>query len=165
MNFNYTDTAQLYADSVKCRVINIHGELNNQSNPIIFGYGDELDDDFREIEKTNDNDFLENIKSIHYNKTKNYRQLLEFLLDGIYQVFTMGHSCGNSDRTLLNAIFEHPNCISVKPFYHQREYRDDYIDIIKNISRNFTNKQNMRDIVVNKEHCEPLIPLKFRAPR
>ncbi|RMZ61337.1 hypothetical protein D1632_00105 [Chryseobacterium nematophagum] len=34
-------------------VIHIHGELNNKSNPIIFGYGDELDEDYRIIEKLN----------------------------------------------------------------------------------------------------------------
>ncbi|RMZ61332.1 hypothetical protein D1632_00110 [Chryseobacterium nematophagum] len=31
----------------------------------------------------------------------------------------MAHSCGNTDRTLLNTIFEHENCVSVKIFYHQ----------------------------------------------
>lgn len=35
-----------------------------------------------------------------------------------------------------------------------------YIDMIKNISRNFNNKPNMRDIVVNRESCSPLVPVK-----
>jgi hypothetical protein len=158
LNFNYTGTAEKLYSQGDGNVINIHGELNSKTNPMIFGYGDELDDDYKEIEKTNNNDFLDNIKSIHYHNTGNYRRLLEFLQNDPYQVFIMGHSCGNSDRTLLNTIFEHENCISIKPFYHQWEGGDNYTDMVKNISRNFNNKQNMRDIVVNKEFCQSLVP-------
>jgi hypothetical protein len=160
LNFNYTPTFEkLYASYAKLEIINIHGELNNPDNPMVFGYGDELDDDYKEIEKTNDNDFLENIKSVAYGNTDNYRRLLEFLQLGHYQVFIIGHSCGNSDRTLLNEIFEHSNCISVRQFYHERgDGTDDYSNVYKNISRNFNNKRNLRDIVVNKKYCKPLIP-------
>ena len=162
LNFNYTKTAEkLYAENGNDEIINIHGELNNENNPIIFGYGDELDDDYERIERLQNNDFLENIKSIRYHKTRNYRKLLEFVALGPYQVFIMGHSCGNSDRTLLNTLFEHDNCLSIKVFYRQYEDgTDNYIDMIKNISRNFNNKPNMRDIVVNRESCSPLVPVK-----
>ncbi|WP_303012535.1 AbiH family protein [uncultured Bacteroides sp.] len=167
LNFNYTKTAEkLYASDNRNEIINIHGELDNENNPIIFGYGDELDDDYRKIEGLQNNDFLENIKSIKYHQTKNYRELLKFIALGPYQVFVMGHSCGNSDRTLLNTLFEHDNCLSIKVFYHQfekrsdRRYSDNYADMIKNISRNFNNKLNMRDIVVNRESCSPLVPVK-----
>lgn len=72
----------------------------------------------------------------------------------------MGHSCGNSDRTLLNTLFEHPNCISVKVYYHQREDgTDDYSQLIRNLTRNFNDKAAMRDKVVNKEGSMPLVPL------
>ena len=71
----------------------------------------------------------------------------------------MGHSCGNSDRTLLNTLFEHENCASVKVFYHQpEEGKDDYSNLIRNISRNFNDKARMRDTVVNWEACLPLVP-------
>ena len=162
LNFNYTQTAEkLYAENCFNEIINIHGELNNENNPIIFGYGDELDNDYERIERLQNNDFLENIKSIRYHKTKNYRSLLEFIALGPYQVFIMGHSCGNSDRTLLNTLFEHDNCLSIKVFYRQyKDGTDNYIDLIKNISRNFNNKPNMRDIVVNRENCSPLVPVK-----
>lgn len=96
LNFNYTATAErLYADR-RCKVIHIHGELGNCRNPIIFGYGDELDDDYKSIEKLQDNDFMENIKSVRYHETDNYRRLLGFLYSDPYQVSIMGHSCGNS---------------------------------------------------------------------
>lgn len=69
----------------------------------------------------------------------------------------MGHSCGNSDRTLLNTLFEHKNCVSIKPYYYQKDDgSDNYMDIVQNISRNFTDMKVMRDRVVNKTLCEPL---------
>ncbi|WP_270289220.1 AbiH family protein [Bacteroides thetaiotaomicron] len=161
LNFNYTNTAQkLYLDEENDNeIINIHGELYNKANPMIFGYGDELDNTYKKIEELQDNDFLENIKSINYHETRNYRRLLEFIESGIYQVFIMGHSCGNSDRTLLNTLFEHDNCASIKVYYWQQENgSDNYSDLIRNISRNFNDKPKMRDIVVNRENCSPLVP-------
>ena len=75
-----------------------------------------------------------------------------------YQVYIMGHSCGNSDRTLLNTLFEHKNCISIKPLYYIKEDgSDNYLEIIQNISRNFTDMKLMRDRVVNKTYCERLL--------
>ena len=69
----------------------------------------------------------------------------------------MGHSCGISDRTLLNSLFEHEHCKSIKPFYHKREAgTDDYDDIIMNIYRNFKDKNSYRKKVVNRRDCEPL---------
>jgi hypothetical protein len=172
LNFNYTKTAEkLYTADNGFEIINIHGELNNENNPIIFGYGDELDSDYKTIEELQNNYFLENIKSIKYHQTRNYRNLLNFISSEPYQVFVMGHSCGNSDRTLLNTLFEHNNCLSIKVFYYQfkdtiegvERYFDNYSDVIKNISRNFNNKPNMRDILVNKEDCSPLVPVKEEA--
>ncbi len=166
LNFNYTKTAEsLYIkEGMNFEIINIHGELKSDNNPIIFGYGDELDEDYQKIEKTQNNDFLENIKSIKYHQTRNYRDLLKFIESGIYQVFVMGHSCGNSDRTLLNTLFEHKNCASIKVFYWQPEAdKDDYSNLIRNISRNFNDKPKMRDIVVNREYCSPLVPFNEKA--
>lgn len=166
LNFNYTKTAEnLYIkEDMNFEIINIHGELDNEDNPIIFGYGDELDEYYQKIEKTQDNDFLENIKSIKYHQTCNYRDLLKFIESGIYQVFVMGHSCGNSDRTLLNTLFEHKNCASIKVFYRQmKDGTDDYSNLIRNISRNFNDKPKMRDIVVNRKNCLPLVPFNEKA--
>lgn len=159
LNFNYTNTTKLYSLNWGTWSIAIHGRLNNPYNPIIFGYGDELDDHYLAIEKLQDNEFLRNIKSMWYLETRNYRRLLEFIESDPYQVFIMGHSCGNSDRTLLNTLFEHPNCFSIKVFYHQKtEKSDDYNNIVRNISRNFNNKAAMRTIVVNHPDSWPLVP-------
>ena len=126
-------------------------------NPVIFGFGDEIDDEYKNIEKLNDNRYLENIKSINYLETSNYKTLLEFVNIENYQIYVFGHSCGTSDRTLLNTIFEHDNCASLKVFYHKKsEGVDNYSDVIRNISRNFNDKAKMRDRVVNKNYCEAL---------
>ena len=157
LTFNYTNTADLYQGHVKhCIVNHIHGKLDDLDS-VIFGYGDELDEHYKEIENKNDNVYLRNIKSIKYLEANNYRSLLNFIESAPYQIFIMGHSCGNSDRTLLNTLFEHKNCISVKPFYYiNDEGKDNYIDLVQNISRNFTDKKLMRDRVVNKSFCKTL---------
>ena len=124
LNFNYTDTEKDYLDNIELNIetIHIHGELNNPDNPIIFGYGDELEENYSKLENLNNNAYLENIKSINYQETDNYKQMLNFINSDQYQVITLGHSCGNSDRTLLNTLFEHENCVSIKPYYYQ--YKD-----------------------------------------
>lgn len=162
LNFNYTNTAEkLYVKSdhyPKCELIHIHGELDDKNNPIIFGYGDEMHEDYKKIVDLNNNAYLENIKSIRYLETDNYRRLLGFIDSAPYQIYIMGHSCGNSDRTLLNTLFEHKNCLSIKPYYYLREDgTDNYIDIVQNISRDFKDMTLMRDRVVNKCYCQPLV--------
>lgn len=156
LDFNYTSTSDKYKISDKITVIHIHGSLSNPKQ-MIFGYGDEMDKDFQELEDRNDNELLKNIKSIKYLEDNSYRQLLQFIEGAPFQVYIMGHSCGNSDRTLLNTIFEHENCISIKPFYHVKgKGEDDYSDISSNIYRNFKNKVLYRDRVMKKPQCEPM---------
>ncbi len=156
LSFNYTLLSNMYCISEITYPLHIHGDLNTPQN-IIFGYGDELDEDYKQILKYDNNEFLRNIKSVKYLETSNYRNLLSFIEAAPYQIFIMGHSCGNSDRTLLNTLFEHKNCVSIKPFYHKKEDgTDNYMDIVQNISRNFTNMKLMRDRIVNKTYCEPL---------
>lgn len=135
---------------------------------INFGFGDEMDDDYKMIENINDNEYLRNFKSFLYLQNSNYKNLLDFVeSDQKFQVYIMGHSCGLSDRTMLNTIFEHPNCISIKVFYHETKdengkvIKDNYTEIIQNISRHFNKKKLMREKIVNKTLCQPLpqIPL------
>ena len=157
LDFNYTPTTEMYENS-SIKVLHIHGSLDNTKS-MIFGYGDEMDKDFQELEDRNENELLKNTKSIKYLEDNNYKKLMNFIGGLPYQVFIMGHSCGNSDRTLLNTIFEHENCISIKPFYYkwgEKEGEDDYSEITRNIYRNFKDKTLFRDRVVNKKQCEPM---------
>lgn len=157
LNFNYTKTADLYLPNEDIFKVNhIHGKLSNPKS-IIFGYGDELDENYKKLLKDNNNEYLKNIKSINYLNYTNYREMLSYIESAPYQIYIMGHSCGLSDKTLLNTLFEHKNCVSIKPFYYiNAEGRDNYTDIVQNISRNFTDMKLMRDRVVNKTFCEAL---------
>ena len=155
LSFNYTATAKMY-DNFNIVHNYIHGELDRPEN-IIFGYGDELDKDYQVILDRNDDELLMNVKSVKYLETRHYHDMLEFLMSAPFQVLIMGHSCGNSDRTLLNTVFEHENCVSIKPFYHKWEDgSDNYLKLVQNISRNFTNMRLFRDRVVNKEQCKTM---------
>ena len=152
LSFNYTATAKNY-NNFNLEHNFIHGDLEHPKN-IIFGYGDELDKDYKDILDRNDNELLKNNKSSRYLLTRHYHIMLEFLMSAPFQVMIMGHSCGNSDRTLLNTVFEHENCVSIKPFYHKwDDGSDNYLELVQNISRNFTNMKLFRDRVVNKEQC------------
>jgi len=154
--FNYTATAKIYEQYGGLILNYIHGELEHPEH-IIFGYGDELDKDYQGILEKNDNELLKNVKSVKYLETRNYHKMLDFLMAAPFQVLIMGHSCGNSDRTLLNTVFEHENCVSIKPFYHKWEDgSDNYLELVQNISRNFTNMKLFRDRVVNKEQCQTM---------
>ncbi|MGQ7945717.1 AbiH family protein [Flavobacterium sp. WC2509] len=168
LSFNYTQVVYEYFVRFPYpKQINyIHGKLNAPINKVNFGFGDEMDDDYKLIENIDDNEYLRNFKSFQYLQNSNYKSLLDFVeSDQKFQVYIMGHSCGLSDRTMLNTIFEHPNCISIKVFYHQKEDgTDNYTEIIQNISRHFNKKKLMREKIVNKTLCEPLpqiqLPLK-----
>lgn len=171
LNFNYTKTIDTYLNYAEgyrqdrffgiVKNIQIHGRLNDSSNEINFGFGDEMDDDYKIIENLDDNEYLRNFKSFQYSQNSNYKYLLNFIDSEKFQVYIMGHSCGLSDRTLLNTIFEHNNCRSIKVFYYQREDgTDNYTEIIQNISRHFNKKKLMREKIVNKSLCQPLLKNK-----
>ena len=158
LNFNYTSiiARHTYAN-YNTKLINIHGELKNNKNPIIFGYGDEIDDNFKFIENMKINEYLKYFKSFHYSRNNNYRDMLTFINADEYQIYIMGLSCGTSDRTLLHTLFEHKHCKSIKIFYHkENEEVDNYLDIYMNMSRNFTNKEKMRGLIVSKENSLPM---------
>lgn len=164
LNFNYTHTISNYIKSkhndINAKEIQIHGYLYPDSsipNQIIFGYGDEMDGSYKELEERNDNRYLKYFKSLHYLFHPNYKNLLDFLEQEKYQVYIWGHSCATSDRVLLQTIFEHENCVSVKPFYYRNEKgNDNFADLCANISRSFKDKKKFRDLLVNKLYCTTL---------
>lgn len=157
LNFNYTNIADKYLPKLdKYTVNHIHGTISKPET-VIFGYGDEKDEEYKVLMKKNDDEYLRHIKSFRYLETSNYRKMLAFIESAPYQLCIMGHSCGISDRTLLSTLFEHDNCISIKPYYHLKEDgTDNYRELVFNIARNFSDPRLMRDRVVRKERCEPL---------
>jgi hypothetical protein len=166
LNFNYTRTIINYLGCINrttTQFVNvfIHGELRNNKNPLIFGFGDEMDDHYKVLEKTNYNGFLDNVKSFGYFETGNYQEITSFInSDEPFEVFIMGHSCGLSDRVMLNMIFEHHNCKSIKIFYYGDEKSNNYKTLTQEISRHFNKKNDMRLKIVPFEDSIPLPQLK-----
>ena len=60
LNFNYTKVGQQYFNEFPySKQLNyIHGKLNDSNNKVNFGFGDEMDDDYKTIENINDNEYL-----------------------------------------------------------------------------------------------------------
>jgi hypothetical protein len=156
LNFNYTNTLEPYIDECKKRIhseINyIHGSVNDENNPPIFGFGDEFDKSYKEFEDEGNNELFKHIKSFGYLKTNHYSDLTRFLEIDKFQVQIYGHSCGLSDRTMFKEIFEHKNCLSIKLFYHKKEDgSDDYTEKTYELYRHFSDKNNMRKKIVDKQ--------------
>ena len=161
LNFNYTNTFETYYD--ECRKIipsefdYIHGDLNDGQGSPIFGFGDELDKRYLEFEDEKNNELFRHIKSFEYLKNKNYYRLIRFLESDDYQVQIYGHSCGLSDRTMLNTIFENEKCKSIKIFYHEREDgTNDYTEKTYEISRHFKDKGIMRKKIVPYDYSKAM---------
>ena len=113
------------------------------------GISNELDKRYLGFEEEKNNELFKHIKSFEYLKTKNYYLLTRFIEANDFQVHIYGHSCGLSDRTMLNQIFEHENCKSIKIFYHKKDDgTNDYTEKTYEISRHFTNKGMLRKKVV-----------------
>ncbi len=147
LNFNYTDTliAKNYATPEE--TIYIHGQVSDiANNPLIFGYGDETDPIYQDIEDSGENVYLEHIKSFGYFKTNKYQTLISYIDSAPYSVSILGHSCGLSDRVLLSEIFEHRNCTDIDVFYHiKKDGTDNFKEITQEISRHF--KQNNKSLM------------------
>lgn len=164
INFNYTSTLDLYnlTGSELNRIINIHGTLDSPEDEQIFGYGDEMDSIYPKLEELNTIDFLANFKSFGYSLNSNYQKIFGYLNEP-YEVRIMGHSCGISDRVLLNSLFENENCQKIRIYYHQKnEKENDYYEKRIEISRHFSSigKQDSRIKIVPFDECTSLVPSK-----
>lgn len=166
LNFNYTPTIysiKRYFGSIKnsFQINNIHGDINNQDS-VIFGFGDELDKDYLMLESERSSELFRYIKSPHYFQSPRYKELNKFINNGEYEVYILGHSCGISDRTLLNEIFENEDCKSIRIFYHEREdLSNNKLDISIEIMKHFTNKPRMRKIIKDFTDDDKMIQLKL----
>ena len=125
ISFNYTPTLESngYSDSSKTKkgnaeIIYIHGNLKDKDS-IIFGYGDELDSNSLNIQENKDNAFLEFNKAVLYARSGEYQRIVPYIYgSNDYEVYILGHSCANSDRALLNEIFDNEHCKLIKYYYY-----------------------------------------------
>lgn len=160
LNFNYTNIvgAMIHgaaANGINVEEINIHGEIGNPDNPIIFGYGDDTSDDYHKLEVADEDEFLINIKSFRYPRTDSYHKVLDFIDSGDvfdgendFDVVIAGHSCGLSDKTLLKTIFEHQSCIAITAFHFKTDEKEAIEEHFYKgiaISRHFNDKPSFRE--------------------
>jgi hypothetical protein len=153
LNFNYTNTFEQYITREDRFILNtkinyLHGKLGDKQNPIVFGFGDELDKRYPQIENETAKGCFTHMKSFAYLRKSNYQDLVRFVNGEEYQVIILGLSCGLSDRTTLHMIFEHTNCRSIKIYYYHDGTKDHYTETTYEIARHFTEKEVMRRRVV-----------------
>lgn len=134
LNFNYTKTVKKYIEKKKLNIeiIQIHGELNNTSNPIIFGFA-ASNEESKELLNENDNNYVRNIKKFNYLFTNNENILKKHLESLEFNLFILGHSCGVSDKLILSQIFNSKGVFKIYPFYFKD--RLGYFETMVNIDR------------------------------
>ncbi len=145
LNFNYTNTVTKYCENSDLRVINIHGELKNENNPIIFGFAAD-DHQSRTLIDKGDKEYMRNIKKHCYKRTKSQNKLIDYLeTTEKIDVLVFGHSCGISDKLILNQILNHKNISSIRVFYH--EIHETYFETQVNIDRIMNNDANFSKLL------------------
>jgi hypothetical protein len=162
LNFNYTNTVRKYLNSSKITdLVHIHGELNSTENPMIFGFAAN-DVESKKLIDQEDNEFMINIKKINYKLTDNEPRLKQKLDDSeLIDVYILGHSCGISDKHILNQIFNHQNVKSIVIFYFNGD--EGYTQSTININRIIDDYSKDRQEIpafpkfFNKPFCSPFI--------
>lgn len=136
LDFNYTNTVNKYLNGIGLLAshIKIHGELSSNDNPLIFGYAAN-DEEAKTLSDKNDEYLMKNIKRLRYLLSDNEIKLKKILDSTRYDVdvYILGHSCGLSDRLILNELFTHPNVKGITLFNYGEE--EGYLKTIINIDR------------------------------
>lgn len=148
LNFNYTNTGSLYFGETS--LISIHGELDSDYNPPIFGYAPKDEDSDKLLNKGDA--YIQNIKEFNYDRTNNYNWLVSLMnkANQKFDLFLIGHSCGLSDRMILSDIFGHENLRHIYVLYY--ENYTNYREVVSNIAR-ISGRKLKRDKVVNFASC------------
>lgn len=169
LNFNYTNLIKNYYPSNLNEIyIDIHGSMDDKIDDIIFGYGDEMDPKIQAIEYKNENEYMKCFKSFGYLQNSKVNSLQLFMGESLFTAVIVGHSCGISDRLLLNSIFSHRNCVKIKILYHQKgeeKNNNDYNDKVMDIYRHFNqaDKRMLWKKVEPFDKSVPLLPYKGKT--
>ena len=153
LNFNYTNTVErLYSQKIKLsKILHIHGELKNDLNPIIFGFAAD-NEDIKLLVDKEDNEYLRNIKRHEYKRTSNEKILADYLSNHKkIRVTILGHSCGISDKLILEQILNHNNIHSVRILYYNNY--ESYFNSQINVYRIINNNDNFEKIVNYQDCC------------
>jgi len=147
LNFNYTRCLKKYiSNDYQGKVINIHGELENEDNPIIFGYAADKSETKQFLGYGKE--YIRNIKKHCYKITDNRNKLKEYLdKTKNIEVSILGHSCGISDKLILFEIFSHDNVSKIRIFHH--ENYENYLNTQANITSITKDDEEIFDKLIN----------------
>ncbi len=156
INFNYTSSVRQYiTDSEKIKINHIHGNLNDDN--IIFGYGNDQNRHYQEMKDLGIQAFLHFFKTFDYLEDINYDKIYLEALDKYeeYEVFIVGHSLGQTDKTLISEILNSEKCKKIHLF--KRGDLKDKIGLVKQDFRNLnyaasrilTDDRQLRKKIVN----------------
>jgi hypothetical protein len=169
LSFNYTRTLGYYFNliqhEIKSEIIYLHGNTNgNGEDEIIFGYDNDKDDNFNLILKNSNIYYLKFFKSILYLNNDNKIKLDNFINKEEFEVYIFGHSCGESDFTILSEILEIENCKRIEFFYNPLKGIEDFDDNIRRLAMLFKDKKNLKKIVPkNQVKAMPQIKSIFKV--
>ncbi|SDR71117.1 AbiH family protein [Christiangramia echinicola] len=161
INFNYTNTLKLYTNKVNFdgsyQINHIHGDLD--SGKIVFGYGNDQNDDYREIKMLEEDEFLRYFKTFDYLNNSNYDKVNDEAIDKFsdYEVYILGHSLGATDKTLLSEILNSDKCKKIRFFKrtdlenHPSLIQSNFRELTYAASRILTNERELRRKIVNFE--------------
>ncbi len=156
VNFNYTSTVlQYFSDSANVTVNHIHGSLEN--NNIVFGYGNDQNNDYQEMKNSEIDGFLQYFKTFDYLNDINYNRVYSEALDSLeqYEVYVIGHSLGMTDKTLLSEILNSDKCKKIHLFKRkdlQNEpitLKEKFRNSTYSASRILTNEKILRQKIIN----------------
>jgi len=132
VSFNYTETIYHYIEYFD-RLILLHGRLDDNSNPTIFGYA--ADNEATSSLLSKGKGFLRYIKQYEYLGANNYKNVLRILeaTTGRINIHLLGLSCGQSDKQILNSLFTNKKVETIFNYYF--ESREDHLEKLININR------------------------------
>lgn len=163
VNYNYTEILSQYlnTDSEKNSVVNIHGTYHDENHKLVFGYGSIQDKWHRKILEENFSLAAKNLKYIQYSRLSSHDKLVQFLNERRFNLKILGHSCGESDSTTLNNIFNHSNLNRIEIYHYLRkgenhDFSKDYEEKVFNIYRHRSeNFQVLNFIPPTQNHVMP----------
>lgn len=132
----------------------IHGTL---SEDIIFGYGNDQSKEYEELRNLEVDELLENFKTYDYMKNSRYIEIYEEAIDAYedYEVLILGHSLGQTDKTLLEEVLNSEKCKKIHIpkrtdlINDPEKQRKSFNTLVKSASRIISNDRRLRKLVVN----------------
>lgn len=152
VNFNYTDTISHYLNFTH-RITNIHIH-NKLDEDIIFGYGDDTDENYKKMKDSKEKEYLRNFKTFNYLVSTNNRKVLnELSVKDNYDVLVIGHSLDTTDKTILKKILDTNKCDYIEllkrsDLENEEEKKEAHFELHANLARIFDSESDLREKLI-----------------